>query len=106
MFADSQPLFLDGRLFPDGQPTQIEIRDGRVASVKPVDSLAEPAGSETWLVPGFFDLQVNGFAGRSFAEPALTIDDVEHIARAVLHARPSEHPARVSAGFSSANEIW
>jgi N-acetylglucosamine-6-phosphate deacetylase len=35
-------------------------------------------------VPGFFDLQVNGNAGRSFAAPGLTIEDVEHIARAVL----------------------
>ena len=35
-------------------------------------------------MPGFFDLQVNGFNGRSFASPEVKSEDVEHIARAVL----------------------
>jgi N-acetylglucosamine-6-phosphate deacetylase len=79
-----ESLVLEGRLFPDGVPTRLEVQAGRILSVTPVASLEEPAGSERWLVPGFFDLQVNGFAGRSFAAPELTLEDVEHIARAVL----------------------
>ena len=60
------------------------MRDGHILAVAPVHSLDEPAGTERWIVPGFFDLQVNGFAGRSFADPGVTVEDVEHIARAVL----------------------
>ncbi len=50
----------------------------------PLDSLEEPTGAERWVVPGFFDLQVNGFAGRNFSSPDLTHEGVEHIARALL----------------------
>ena len=78
------PLVLEGRLFPDGAPVRVQVREGRIESVTPVSRLDEPVGLERWIVPGFFDLQVNGFAGRSFAEPGLTREDIEHIARAVL----------------------
>jgi N-acetylglucosamine-6-phosphate deacetylase len=80
----SKSLSLEGRLFPDGAPVHVEVQDGCIVSVSPLTRLDEPAGSERWLVPGFFDLQVNGFAGRSFAEPNLTVEDVDYIARAVL----------------------
>src|SRR5207244_2295005 len=69
---------------PDGMPVCITVADGEIRSIK---SLSEPFDSQDeqrWILPGFFDLQVNGFAGRSFADPSLTADDVEHIARAVL----------------------
>lgn len=79
-----EPIALEGRLFPDGGPARVVVQDGRVASVVPVKSLEEPAGAERWIVPGFFDLQVNGFAGRSFADPGVKIEDVEHICRALL----------------------
>jgi N-acetylglucosamine-6-phosphate deacetylase len=75
---------LHGRLFPDGSPASIAVDKGRIALVTRVASLDEPAGCERWIVPGFFDIQVNGLAGRSFAESDLTMEDVEHIARAVL----------------------
>ena len=77
-------MLLDGRLFPDASPVRIAIEEGRVASVAALPSLDEPADTERWLVPGFFDLQVNGSLGRSFAAPDVTVEDVEHIVRAVL----------------------
>ncbi|PWU08612.1 MAG: N-acetylglucosamine-6-phosphate deacetylase [Verrucomicrobia bacterium] len=82
--SDCGPILLEGRLFPDGRPVRIAVEDGRIASVSPASRLDEPAGAERWIVPGFFDLQVNGFDGRSFAGPEVAIEDVEHIARAVL----------------------
>jgi len=84
MNSNHKLITLEGRLFPDGNLTRIEARDGRIASVTPVASLNEPAGSERWIVPGFFDLQVNGFAGRGFADPGVTIEDVGYITRALL----------------------
>ena len=79
-----EPLVLEGRLFPDGGPARVIVQESRIASIAPVKSLDEPSGVERWIVPGFFDLQVNGFAGRSFADPGVKIEDVESIARALL----------------------
>ncbi|MBN1491399.1 MAG: amidohydrolase family protein [Phycisphaerae bacterium] len=84
MRSAERPMVLSGRLFPDGSPTQIEVVDGLIQSVKSADALDEPDGTERWIVSGFFDLQVNGSMGRSFAAPQLCIEDVEFIARAVL----------------------
>jgi len=78
------PIVLEGRLFPDGNPVRVAIEDGRIASITPAASLPESAGAQRWLVPGFFDLQVNGFGGRSFSAPEVTSEDVEHIACALL----------------------
>jgi len=86
MSSERATIVLEGRLFPEGGPARVEVQNGAIASVVPLDSLDEPAGSERWIVPGFFDLQVNGFAGRSFAEADLTVAQVEHVARALLQA--------------------
>ncbi len=84
MPTHGESVILEGRLFPDGNPARVKIHNGSIASVESADSLGEQAGMERWILPGFFDLQVNGFAGRSFADPNLTVDDVEFIARALL----------------------
>ncbi|MBI4578177.1 MAG: amidohydrolase family protein [Planctomycetes bacterium] len=80
----AESIRLAGRLFPDGRPVRVTVIEGTIREVEPVDSLAEPDGTQRWIVPGFFDLQVNGFAGRSFANPNLRVEDVESIARAML----------------------
>ncbi len=77
-------LTFRGRLFPDGRPTEIQIADGRVAKVTSVDSLDEPAGTQRWLSPGFFDIQINGFVGREFCTPDLKPEDVACMAEAML----------------------
>jgi N-acetylglucosamine-6-phosphate deacetylase len=46
--------------------------------------MEEPADGERWLVPGFFDLQLNGFAGGDFISPSVSRKDVRHVAEAVL----------------------
>jgi N-acetylglucosamine-6-phosphate deacetylase len=75
---------LSGRLFPGGEPAEITVQEGRIASLKHPGSLNEAAGSERWVVPGFFDVQVNGFAGRSFADPGLSAGGIESIVQALL----------------------
>ena len=42
-------------------PGDVEVEDGRVAAVG-----LSPAGAAGLAVPGFVDLQVNGFAGVDF----------------------------------------
>lgn len=73
-----------GRLFPDGTPHRVETRDGSVHSVGRLDRLDEPAGAERWVAPGFFDLQVNGFAGCDLPDPKLTVADLRRMAEALL----------------------
>lgn len=81
MDAPNDCVILTGRLFPNGHPARIHIEGGRITAVRAAADLDEPDGVQHWIVPGFFDLQVNGFAGRSFAAPGLRIEDVEYIAR-------------------------
>ena len=42
-----------------------------IIDVEPVPQLHVSPGVERWIVPGFFDLQVNGFAGRNFNDADL-----------------------------------
>jgi len=80
--AENAAVSLAGRLYPGGGAS-IQIRQGRIERVEPA-ATSDSHGSERWIVPGFFDLQVNGFGGRDFLKPDLSIEDVEFIARAVL----------------------
>jgi N-acetylglucosamine-6-phosphate deacetylase len=75
---------LAGRCYPDGRPMVVQIENGCVAQCEPAGKLGVPHGVERWVVPGFFDLQVNGFAGRGFTDLHVPLEDVQHIARAVL----------------------
>jgi N-acetylglucosamine-6-phosphate deacetylase len=50
------------------------------------DAAGQPspvAGSRTLELPGFVDLQVNGFAGVDFGDPATTPDEVRHAVAAI-----------------------
>lgn len=78
------PILLTGRLFPEGAPSRVRIENGRISAIDSIRSLDEAPGEQRWIVPGFFDLQVNGFAGRNFSNPDLSAQDVEHICWSVL----------------------
>ena len=61
------------------QPVRITLRDGRVASVVPID-LPKYEDNELEIVgPGLCDIQVNGFKGIWFSSNTLTTDDVETV---------------------------
>lgn len=82
---DSRPdACLTGRLFPHGSPVTVQVEGGRITAVNQRPNVDSSHATERWIVPGFFDLQVNGFAGRSFIDAAITRQDVEYVARALL----------------------
>lgn len=54
---------------------EVTVNDGRIAAVTPI------AGDSTlpWISPGFIDLQVNGYRGIGFNDPALTPEKVAEV---------------------------
>ncbi|MGQ9605604.1 MAG: N-acetylglucosamine-6-phosphate deacetylase [Thermogutta sp.] len=81
-----------------GSPVNIRIDDGRILAVEESGIAREPAdgsreygagsnerpvsaGDRLLLVSGgFFDIQINGYGGREFSSPRLTVEDVFGIA--------------------------
>ena len=61
-----------------GSDRLVEIRYG--GAITGVDDLLAQVDSPDWLTPGFIDLQVNGFAGADYNDPATT---AESIARSI-----------------------
>lgn len=84
MTISQNPVVMTGRLFPDGTGVAVEAVDGKIKSVKPVSALNESSGVQRWIAPGFYDLQVNGFAGIDLADPQVGIPDVRKMVEAVL----------------------
>ncbi len=77
-------VVLSGRRFPDGQPIRIEVADGKIQSIQPAAGFDEPAGVQRWVGPGFYDLQVNGFAGIDLGDPRVGVAEVRRVCEAVL----------------------
>lgn len=73
-----------GRRFQDGQWMAVWVEDGKIVGDEPIQRVALDHSAQRWIVPGFVDLQVNGFAGRSFLEPDVTVENVEYVAQALL----------------------
>jgi N-acetylglucosamine-6-phosphate deacetylase len=65
--------------YATGQPVEITIDRGRIASVSdPTDTPADLTAG--WVAPSFFDIQVNGCHGVSFNSERLTADEVRRVA--------------------------
>ena len=69
---------IEGIHYTTGKPVQIKIENGKIAEIKSIKKLKDENG-KTYIAPGFFDNQVNGFAGVSFAfgESDLTKEGIE-----------------------------
>lgn len=67
-----------GRRYDTGEPVQLEIENGRVAS-----SAACAASGETaawpWVAPGLIDIQINGYMGQEFCSADLTVEKTRRV---------------------------
>jgi len=72
-------IALTGRLITTGEITQVETQ-GFVISA--ADDVIKPASFSNFIAPGFIDLQVNGFAGVDYNDPATTTEQLAHSIRA------------------------
>lgn len=74
------PVRLRGRSIETGEPMEVEITDGRIAAIR---RLGDPSAEgepevplDMWLLPGLFDIQVNGYGGHDFNGPPVSPEAV------------------------------
>ena len=69
---------IEGIHYADGKPVQLKINDGKIESIQYIEKLSDERNNRI-IAPGFFDNQVNGFAGVSFifGKSDLTVEGVE-----------------------------
>jgi len=69
---------VEGRLIETGDAVRLTIAGGAIAGIEGID-----ARTETWIAPGFIDIQVNGYAGFDFNAADATPAAVGGIVRAL-----------------------
>lgn len=57
---------IEGLFYLDKKPVSVEVKDGRIISVEPIEKLSDES-QPVYIAPGLIDNQVNGFAGVSFS---------------------------------------
>src|SRR5690606_30555473 len=70
----------EGRDPTTGRPVAVDVADGHIREVR---TGRGTAADLPWLVPGFVDLQVNGYGGHDVNGPAVTPDTVRDLADAL-----------------------
>jgi N-acetylglucosamine-6-phosphate deacetylase len=78
-------MILHSKLIDNDQMATLHIEGGNISRIEPIANRSglERADPNLYLAPGFFDPQVNGFAGVDFNGKDLTPDDVHRAAQAV-----------------------
>jgi N-acetylglucosamine-6-phosphate deacetylase len=82
-------MLLSGIDASTGESVSVEFHE-RILAVRPLESGADhlkadlPQVTPTWLAPGFIDLQVNGFAGVDFNDPATPVDQIGRALQAIF----------------------
>ncbi|MGQ9505294.1 MAG: N-acetylglucosamine-6-phosphate deacetylase [Thermogutta sp.] len=67
------------------KPVRITLHEGKIEEYVVFPQAPDIGQGEglPYVVPGFFDIQVNGYLGRDFTSPHLTVDDVYEVANAL-----------------------
>lgn len=73
-----------GRHFETLLPVEVSIDGRNISAITPCECSPAESDALPFISPGFFDIQINGYAGIWFCSPDLTVDDVETVTRALL----------------------
>jgi N-acetylglucosamine-6-phosphate deacetylase len=74
---------LIGRHYLSQLPVRLGCRDGLIAAIEPLD---EATPTDWWVAPALVDLQVNGFAGVDFQDPAISVEGLLAAVRGLRRA--------------------
>src|SRR6266545_1605684 len=74
---------LCARHYVTGQPVRVRWQAGRIVAVDPATKEAPP---DTWIAPGLFDVQINGFAGIDFQRVDVALAELVTATRALRAA--------------------
>lgn len=72
---------VEGLLYLDGNPVNIEIIDGDISKIKQLPSDSKVPGM--YIAPGLIDIQINGYMGIDFASQDLTIEGLREATKAL-----------------------
>ena len=91
-------LTLTGRRYDTGDAVAIEVCEGKIAAIAPIEDRQEDGLA--WIAPGFVDLQVNGYGGQEFSSADLTVEKVAAIVRRMAEFGVARFcPTVTTAGF-------
>ncbi len=78
-------MIIQGKILGTESPVDIEVEKGKVIRIQPCQegSPCDFGGADLYLCAGFFDPQVNGFAGVDFNSPRLTPEGLHQAARSL-----------------------
>jgi N-acetylglucosamine-6-phosphate deacetylase len=79
-------MIVQGKIPGTESPVNIIVEKGKVIQIEPHQkgSPYDFGGTDLYLCPGFFDPQVNGFAGVDFNSPRLTPEGLHQAARSLV----------------------
>jgi N-acetylglucosamine-6-phosphate deacetylase len=75
-------MLIRGRLLGDSRASDLDVRNGRLESIKPASKRRAAVGSENaHILPLLTDIQVNGYAGIDLQDPKLRPEDIAELDR-------------------------
>ena len=78
-------MILQGKIPETRSPVNIIVENGKITRIEPCQKgiSCDFGGADLYLCSGFFDLQVNGFAGVDFNHPLLTPEKLHQAGRSL-----------------------
>jgi N-acetylglucosamine-6-phosphate deacetylase len=64
-------MALIARHYQTGQPIAVELAGGKISAIRSADSAVGDLPRLPWVAPGLIDIQINGFGGPDFDDPAM-----------------------------------
>lgn len=88
---------IEGLLYQDKKPVSVEVKDGKIISVQPIEKLSDPS-HPVYIAPGLIDIQINGFMGVDFAGQNLSTEDIRKAVQALwVHGVTTFLPTLITA---------